>query len=101
MDKPLFLSILAMDSYNRGYGSGINLGANSDANGTRISSAIILVRNGGAEARSAGFYALAYDVDDVTASNGSHLFSPGNKVITKDVDVPVKPSKIDCLWGTS
>lgn len=76
ISKDLFLAILSMDVYNRGYGAGINFGTNSDApNVTRIGNATIIDRNGGSEAASAGFYALAYDTSGVSG------FSAGEKTI--------------------
>lgn len=65
ISKDLFLAILSMDSYNRGYGAGIEL---SDAVDTKIGSANISKRiqdvsdTFGTEAQAAGFYAVAYDV---------------------------------------
>lgn len=68
-DKDVFLAILAMDSYNRGYGAGLNdNGAGDgdglgDAIGSGIGSATILSVSSsaptGAEV-AAGFYAVAY-----------------------------------------
>jgi hypothetical protein len=57
----LMLSILAMDSYNRGYGEGI-VGLSAAA-GTMIGDAKIIrdANDPGGIARSAGFYAVAYD----------------------------------------
>ena len=75
ISKDLFLAILSMDSYNRGYGAGlsdtehvengVDLGL-GDAIGTRIGAATVSNRvssdpNGAAQ--TAGFYAIAYDVD--------------------------------------
>ena len=66
ISKDLFLSILAMDSYNRGYNAGI-AGLN-DSNGTNIGNTTIstslsdVSQEFEAEAQSAGFYALAYDI---------------------------------------
>ncbi|WP_428541755.1 hypothetical protein [Profundibacter sp.] len=66
ISKDLFLAILSMDSYNRGYGTGIEL---SDAVDTKIGAAKIGKRiqdvsdTFGSEAQAAGFYAIAYDVD--------------------------------------
>ncbi len=65
ISKDLFLAILSMDSYNRGYGAGIEL---SDAADTKIGAATIGKRiqdvsdTFGDEAQAAGFYAIAYDV---------------------------------------
>lgn len=78
MNRDLFLAILSMDSYNRGYGAGIlglsetgsignaTIGANSsvlrDINNLRLDI-------------PAGFYALAYDVSGVAG------FGAGERVI--------------------
>jgi len=40
ISKDLFLAILSMDAYNRGYGSGINDGGNNDPDGLGISGSI-------------------------------------------------------------
>jgi hypothetical protein len=61
ISNDLMLAILAMDSYNRGYGAGIDLGANSDTAGTRIGTATVTKNKGDEAAQSAGFYAIAYD----------------------------------------
>lgn len=66
ISKDLFLAILSMDSYNRGYGEGISgLGGK----GTKIGSAtlgddssILRDENGDRVDQAAGFYAIAYDV---------------------------------------
>jgi hypothetical protein len=65
--KELFLAILSMDAYNRGYGAGIGYaGADDglgDAIGTRIGNAEITYRassDPNEDAVAAGFYALAY-----------------------------------------
>jgi hypothetical protein len=63
MNRDLFLSILSMDSYNRGYGRNIIV---TGARGDRLGKAVIgedaetLLTAGSAEA--SGFYAIAYDV---------------------------------------
>ena len=60
--KDLFLAILSMDSYNRGYGEGI---AGLGGVGSFVGSAQITQQSGVAEndpERAAGFYALAYDI---------------------------------------
>lgn len=57
MNRDVFLSILAMDSYNRGYGPGIK-GLPSSG---KLGNATILnidLPNG---SQAAGFYAIAYD----------------------------------------
>ena len=64
MNRQVFLSILAMDSYQRGYSPGIVIGPSSDAIGTKIGNATIS-RRSSSDASStevkAGFYAVAYD----------------------------------------
>lgn len=64
----IFLAILAMDAYNRGYSSGIEL---PDAKGTQIGSATISktiadIVGFSANAEAIGFYAVAYDTPDGT-----------------------------------
>jgi len=63
ISKDLFLAILSMDSYNQGYGRGIEHGK------TQIGAATVLDREGlGIDNteyqawQAAGFYAIAYDV---------------------------------------
>jgi hypothetical protein len=65
ISKDLLLAILSMDSYNRGYGSGVN--GLSDSNGTLLgnvsisgTSASLVDANGNRLDQSAGFYAVAY-----------------------------------------
>jgi hypothetical protein len=74
ISKDLFLAILSMDSYNRGYGAGIKFTSN-DSFGTAIGNATIAATRGQSDAQSVGFYALAYDT---SAVNG---FSAGEKTI--------------------
>jgi hypothetical protein len=62
MNTDVFLSILAMDSYNRGYNPGV-LGL-SDANGTQLGTATIQSHSSDEPTSiefEAGFYALAYN----------------------------------------
>jgi hypothetical protein len=77
LSKDLFLAILSMDTYNRGYSAGINFGAGSDALGVRIGNASILKNAADPQgvAQSAGFYAIAYDTSGVSG------FSSGEKTI--------------------
>jgi hypothetical protein len=77
MNKDLFLAILAMDSYNREYGAGVNL------TGSTIGQASILTRASlgiddteYAAWQSTGFYAIAYDVSNVAG------FGTAGKVIS-------------------
>lgn len=60
MNLDLFTAIVAMDSYNRGYGSAVDFGTNSDAQGTRIGNATVFWNKGDSVAQAAGFYAIAY-----------------------------------------
>ena len=72
-EKDLFLAILAMDSYHRGAGAGINDGGLSDTDGlgdssngsVRIGDATITynLRDAGIfdASEAVGFYAIAYD----------------------------------------
>ena len=70
ISKELFLAILSMDAYNRGYGAGIaDGGANDpdglgDSFGTRIGAATITQASDSdplSDEVTAGFYAVAYD----------------------------------------
>ena len=65
ISKDLFLAILSMDSYNRGYGAGIELSdvAGTQIGGVKISITSEQIAEMNAEAQAAGFYAIAYDVD--------------------------------------
>lgn len=76
MDRNVFLSILAMDSYNRGY----NLGVSGLAAAGRIGKAQIfthaIAKLDPEEVVGAGFYAIAYDMTGVVG------FSVGEKVIS-------------------
>ena len=71
ISKDLFLAILSMDSYNRGYGAGIGaapdgLGSASDGS-VHVGAATVSynLEDAGLDgsAQAAGFYAIAYDVD--------------------------------------
>lgn len=66
ISKDLFLSLLSMDAYNRGYGAGID--GLSDNINTGIGSAKVSetiastsIQNLAATAQAAGFYAIAYN----------------------------------------
>lgn len=68
MDRDLFLAILAMDSYNRGYGQSIaDLPASGSIGSASIlsDSAILGSTPDGRNDENAGFYAIAYDVSQV------------------------------------
>lgn len=66
ISKDLFLSILAMDSYNRGYAAGV--GGLSNKKDTKIGSAAIstllsdVAPGFEAKAQAANFYALSYEI---------------------------------------
>ena len=64
ISKDLFLSILSMDTYNRGYNAGLSYspeeqGLSTDIN-TQIGWALVKDENGEAAAQGAGFYAINY-----------------------------------------
>ena len=69
ISKELFLAILSMDAYNRGYGAGIidptatggGLGVSTEDEDYFVGNAKIVDSKGDAEAQAAGFYAIAYD----------------------------------------
>lgn len=67
ISKDLFLSILAMDSYNRGYDAGISNGGDEDSDGlgrigSKIGTATVVADDNSSEAQAASFYAIAYDI---------------------------------------
>lgn len=59
MDRDLFLAILSMDAYNRGYDAGINGLGETGMIGNAVISAATAEQKEGWEA--AGFYAIAYN----------------------------------------
>ena len=78
ISKDLFLALLSMDVYNRGYGAGLSFDGNSEESdgSVALGNAIIVknLRNAGLlqEAQAAGFYAVAYKTtkDIGTAETG-------------------------------
>ena len=83
MNRDLFLAILSMDSYNRGYGQGIE---NLDvvANVTKLGNATIKTDSFiefDTDGVAAGFYAIAYDVSQMKDANGDPLFGTDGTVI--------------------
>ena len=88
ISKDVFLSILAMDSYNRGYGAGISDAGDSDPDGlgetknvstvgTAIVSYTITDADLSNEAQASGFYAIAY-----TVGGGVEGLAAGTTVIS-------------------
>ena len=75
ISKDLFLAILSMDSYNRGYDVGIQGlgGLNSEIGNARIISQSDTIN--GSAGVSAGFYGLAYNTSSVSG------FSSGEKTV--------------------
>ena len=72
ISKELFLAILSMDAYNRGYDAGLNDGGQGDPDGLGVSTpqqdyfvgnARIIDSKGDAEAQDAGFYGIAYQME--------------------------------------
>ncbi|WP_447971535.1 calcium-binding protein [Nitrospira sp. M1] len=66
ISRDLFLAILSMDSYNRGYNAGINDGGANDPDGlgglgSKIGNATVIEQDISPEAQAAGFYAVAYE----------------------------------------
>lgn len=66
MDSDLFVAILAMDAYNRGYQSNLSSGDTlSGTDGVQIGNATVLTTSteklGLSLTSAAGFYAVAYD----------------------------------------
>lgn len=69
ISKELYLAILAMDSYNRGYGAGIADGDTNDQDGlgeagSQIGDAAVLNIPLPFGSQPAGFYAVAYQTED-------------------------------------
>lgn len=89
MNSTLFKAILAMDSYNRGYNAGINLGE-KDALGNflKIGNATIYDTRGDTAAQAIGFYAIAYKMgaETIIAYRGTDDFNGiGDLATSKDV----------------
>lgn len=66
MNRDVFLWLLALDSYNRGYGQNVRLyddqsPIGQNELGLRIGNAVISSQNISEAARAAGFYAIAYN----------------------------------------
>ena len=81
ISKDLFLAILSMDAYNRGYNQGVNL------DGTKIGNAAIEIDSANLNEdpndpnrvdEAAGFYAISYTIE----GNGVDGLSSGDTVIS-------------------
>ena len=83
ISKDLFLAILSLDSYNRGYGAGLSDGGEGDVDGLgdtagiKIGNATVYRSKGDTEAKDAGFYAVAY-----TVGSGVEGIDSGTTVIS-------------------
>jgi hypothetical protein len=77
LNRDLFLAILSMDSYNRGYGFGVGRLSETGSLGRAILLAATSEQQQGWQ--SAGFYALAYDMTGM-ADGGQ--FADGERVIS-------------------
>jgi hypothetical protein len=79
MDRDLFLAILAMDAYNRGYEAGVGGLPTTGSIGNALplpDSAVLGSTPSGRIDENAGFYAIAYDVSNVAG------FGTAGKVIS-------------------
>jgi hypothetical protein len=95
----LFLAILSMDAYNRGYGAGIKDGGGADRDGlgdgigTRIGTATVSNRSSSllnSPEFAAGFYALAYTLDTdqtVISYRGTDGLTLGSSPISGGSDI--------------
>jgi hypothetical protein len=84
MSRDLFLAILSMDSYNRGYGRGVKFSESDTASinnevGQKIGGASITRQDVSQGALTAGFYALSYNWNGETiiAYRGSDNIGKG------------------------
>lgn len=82
ISKDLFLSILSMDAYNRGYNVGIN-GLSEATDGSAALGGVEAIANLenfdlDVQAEAAGFYAIAYRVTDGSNIDG---FNTGDVMI--------------------
>ncbi|MBI2719980.1 MAG: hypothetical protein HY245_13690 [Rhizobiales bacterium] len=103
VSKELFLAILSMDSYNHGYGAGLNIDA------TQIGAASLQGPSDGmpedanlkADWQTAGFYAAAYTLND-TVGTGDNQIASGTTIISyRGTDNPGITSTIDSISGAS
>ena len=84
ISKDLFLALLSMDAYNRGYGAGLTV-EGSDAIGTQIGDATIIGRSSSDEksdAFKAGFYAVAHKTtENIGTTETSGVIPKGTTLI--------------------
>ena len=88
ISKDLFLALLSMDAYNRGYGAGVDLGQNSDeSNGSIALGGATIVKNLKDvglldQAKAAGFYAVAYETtEDIGTTKTGGVIPAGTTII--------------------
>ena len=93
ISKDLFLAILSLDSYNRGYHSGISDEGQDDTDGlgevvqiglatSKKNSGLLLDDNGNRLDQAAGFYAISYKIDDGSKITGLNTnFNLGDTII--------------------
>jgi hypothetical protein len=93
MTADLYKAILAMDSYNRGYGAAIKFGTgpnnlSDDTIGLQIGNASILATRGQVDAQSIGFYGIAYTLgaEKIIAYRGTdYLLGDSDQNIGSDL----------------
>jgi hypothetical protein len=101
-EKDLFLAILAMDSYNRGYDAGLmDNGENDpdglgDSPGTAVGGATILDVDLPQGAQAAGFYAVAYQTQYGTVisyrgTDFTHVISSKGNTRFAQASQPIRP----------
>lgn len=104
ISKDLFLSILSMDAYNRGYNPGI---AGLAGPGTRIGNAVISDQSDvdeGTPGVTASFYAISYTLTAaVGVTNGT--IAEGTTIIsyrgTDQIGAELVPVDLPISWGGS
>ena len=77
ISKDLFLAILSLDSYNRGYGAGIDDGIGIDdglgtSTSSKVGAATFKSDKGDADAQAADFYAISYTVKGGSVTGIDH-----------------------------
>ena len=89
ISKDLFLALLSMDVYNRGYGAGLSFDGNSEESdgSVALGNAIIVKNLNDAgllqEAKDAGFYAVAYKTTkDIGTNDTGSVIPAGTTIIS-------------------